>query len=615
MARLPVSDSAMTDSDDKPNASDTTVALHLDGYIDTITAGGSIGASPRPWYAPERELDSEELYNAYENDAVAARIIDQVVDDAIRSDWDLVGLDKAYDWASVKSALDDHQAMARIGEAWRWSRLQRGALLVMAIDDGKGYDEPLALANVKALRGLTVVDATRARGAGFDMARGSAWRSDPEFYELSDPDHPEQARVHRSRVIRFDGVKVPPDRMLFNSTWGPSVLQRCWRALANYANTMRSAEAILRRISVMVLKMDGWRTAACGSAADKAKLQTGLREMWWGIDNFNLLVLDKEDEFGEVKRSVEGVKSMMDAAINDLVMASGTTRLVITGEQTSTGLNSDSKGERRQWYDHVTVQRRLKVTPALNRLLEVEFAARRNKGEQVPDEWEIDYEPLESEAQPDKADRATKWSAFVQAMIDAKVISPAEGRRKLIDEGIIERTELGLSAPPPGAGPSADPLAVLSAVSAGTLPAASAVWLISKSFAVNGVAMTDSELAAMKAAVFAASDHAPKPAAATPGQPEALDEENEIEAAEPDPVDLALAELPKDLMTPEDLVEEIKRQLGFEVTTRRVHSLAKRYHARSGRVGNQRGYSLADIKAALLAENEVEIPALGEMQD
>src|SRR5690606_12375103 len=107
----------------------------------------------------------------------------------------LVGIDKAYNWQSVKSSLDDLKAMAKIGEAWRWSRLQRGALLIMAVDDGKPYDQPLDLGTVKALRGLTVVDATRARGSGFDVRRGSAWRSDPEWYELTDPEKPEQAKV------------------------------------------------------------------------------------------------------------------------------------------------------------------------------------------------------------------------------------------------------------------------------------------------------------------------------------------------------------------------------------------------------------------------------------
>jgi hypothetical protein len=124
------------------------------------------------------------------------------------------------------------------------------------------------------------------------------------------------------------------------------------------------------------------------------------------------------------------------------------TRQIITGTQTSTGLNSDTKGERHAWYDYVTVERRVTVDPALNRIIEINLAAKANRGEQVPTEWEIEWEPLEQEAAADKADRATKWVNVVKLLLESKdgtgasLLSVAQGLQILLDRGIIEPTEL-----------------------------------------------------------------------------------------------------------------------------------------------------------------------------
>ena len=79
----------------------------IDGYTELLSeaTGGGVRATYR--YREDVRLDEDELYACYEGDAIARRIVDRLVDDAMRSEWDLVGLDSAYDWRAIRSEADD----------------------------------------------------------------------------------------------------------------------------------------------------------------------------------------------------------------------------------------------------------------------------------------------------------------------------------------------------------------------------------------------------------------------------------------------------------------------------------------------------------------------------
>ncbi len=432
-------------------------APRLDGYIETV---GEISGQPAYLYAPDARLNASMLAEVYEGDALAARIVDALPRDAMRSTWDLVQLDREYDWRSVQSHLDSLKATQTITLAWTWARLYGGALLVMAIDDGRPPEMPVDITKVRGVLGLEVVESSRVRPSNLADLRA---RAEPDSYEITTVGGKTRT-IHASRVTRFDAYRVPPERLRQNNGWPPSVLQRCWSSLCRYRAGQRDIAALSARMSVLVLRAAGWRRTAMASAAQKEGLRTYLRSLWSGMNAYNLLALDKDDEeIVEVKRSLEGVEAMQSTAVDAVVSDSGCPRLIITGEQTSTGLNSDSKGERRMWYDNCIAERKLVAEPALDELLALEFAARRNRGETVPSDWVTEWAPLEQEAAEDKASRATAWSGFVSGMVTTGVLTPEQGRLVLVGEGLLEQSELDAAAaakPVAGAGAEAPAAAV-----------------------------------------------------------------------------------------------------------------------------------------------------------
>jgi phage-related protein (TIGR01555 family) len=413
-----------------------------DGYANLVTGVATAwDKSGHSMFAAERLLSVGELGLQYELDALAARCVDRVVDDATRCTWRIRSTDNGdFDWSSVQSELEDLQAMRVLGDAWRWSRLYGGALTIAAVDDGQNYDQPLNLKTARALRGLSVIDSTCVIPDGFNPGLGSNAFSLPYAYSITVPNGG-FAKVHPSRVIRFDGIRVPASRMIMNGGWGPSVLQRINKDLRRLGTAMGYAEALMQEVSVMVLKIPGLREMLCsaGGESDVKQMLTNLR---WSIDNLHILAIEGgppgvADDFHEVQRTVAGVATLIDRFVDALVRATGMPRVILLGEQPG-GLNSDSKGEVRAWYDYVESQQKQVLAVGLNRLIQISLAIRANQGDAVPSEWTIEFESLVSESRETSAATLKTWADAHAVLITNGIETAAEARESGRAAGILD---------------------------------------------------------------------------------------------------------------------------------------------------------------------------------
>ena len=416
----------------------------LDSYRNAITGLDTDNdKSTYTTFEAGRRLLPPELGALYTSEAIAARIVDRVVDDATRASFTVEDLDTSFDFGSVRSELEDLDALNAVGDAWRWSRLYGGALVIMGVSDGRKFDQPMDMGNVRRLNSLSVVDATTVIPAGFNPKLGSRSFGNPETYEIVVPFGSERIRhVHKSRVLRFDGLRVPPNMMIQHGGWGPSVLQRTWRDIKRLGTATGYAENLLHEISTMVLGMEGLRDMLCGSDGGTDQVKTLLRTLKWGVDNLNIMALDAADRFDEVKRSVDGVAALIDKFVDGVVRATSMPRLIILGESPS-GINSSTDGEIRGWYDSVSAEQEQKLTPALNRLLDVVLATRRNSNnEDTPSQWTIGYQSLVQEAPETAAQTNFLMAQTAQILTVNGFAAPDEMRDLFIDRGAIVPAEV-----------------------------------------------------------------------------------------------------------------------------------------------------------------------------
>ena len=416
-------------------------AFRADSYANAIT--GLAGAKDKSSYGLflERDsLDSQILSGLYEQDAIAARVVDRVVDDATREGFYLTGEDETVDFSSVQSELEDLDALNAVADAWRWARLYGGALLIMVVNDGSKMDKPLNLEKANKLSSLQVIESQFVTPVGFNPGLGARAFRRPEWYEISGlnvgADDKGPKRVHRSRVIRFDGVRVAPNRMIEKNGWGPSVLDRIYTQLDQLGQVMGYCRAVMHDISIQVYKLDGLREQLCGSDQSQAEMRTVMETIRMSVDNLHVLALDTADDFVEVNRSVAGLKELVDKFVDALVRATPYPRTVLLGEAPG-GLNASGESEVRTYLDYVAAQQNLQLTPVLNELLTVLFAVRQNRGEVVPDEWTINFNPLWRPSAQESADTMLKRAQADQILILNDIVSADEVRERLISEGLI----------------------------------------------------------------------------------------------------------------------------------------------------------------------------------
>ena len=418
-----------------------------DDFLNAVTGlGGSYDRAQYGVFRRRPYLQYEELSDLYEQDAIASRVIDRLIDDATREGFHLTGPDQDFDFDKVRSDMEDLGAMTALGDAWRWSRLYGGALAVMIVSDGRRLDEPLDLDKARRLLSIQVIESPFVYPKNPNPGLGARGFRNPEQYELLvNLGNRDSRTVHRTRVIRFDGVRVPPSRLLDRNGWGPSLLDRVAREIFQLGEVMGYSRNIIHDMSIMAWKIEGLREQLCGGDQGQQEVRKVFETLRWSIDNLHAMVMDSKDDYGEVSRSVQGLKLMIEEFVSALVRATDMPRTILLGEQPS-GLNANADSEIRSWFDYVHSQQRMTMTPAINRLLEVYFAIQANRGERIPVEWSIEYNPL---WQMDEEQRARTRLANAQARaidINSGAVSAEEVRA---DPLLVETYEIDPEAPPP----------------------------------------------------------------------------------------------------------------------------------------------------------------------
>ena len=409
-----------------------------DSYTNAISGmGTSRDKTSGSVFVRKPDLSPEELSAMFEQDPLVARIVNRLPDDATREGFQLKDANTQFDFASMHSDLEDVSALPNIADAWRWSRLFGGALLFMSVNDGQKMEEPLDLAHATALNALHVIESPYVMPSGHNPGLGSRAFRNPEHYEVLLPfgSTANIRKIHRSRVIRFDGMKVPPSRIVSANGWGPSIVSQVREDVTRLGSVMGYAANIIHDISILVLKIDGWRNMLAGGEADKKEAGEIIASLRWNIDNLNTLALDKSDELVELSRTVSGLEKLLNHFVDAVVRATDMPRTVLLGEQPG-GLNASADSEIRSWFDFVAGQQKQVLTPVLTRLLHVLFAIR-SKSEKVPDKWTIEYDALWQPTDKEKAETLATYAGALDKLILNEVIAPDTATDMLVTAGLI----------------------------------------------------------------------------------------------------------------------------------------------------------------------------------
>jgi phage-related protein (TIGR01555 family) len=171
------------------------------------------------------------MNSLYRNSWIAKKIINTIPEDMTKNWFDLTA-EIAPDVADRYKALEKKtKIQEKILEGLYWGRLYGGAGAVILIE---GHEDMLDLPLVPAMvmpdsfKGLLIVDRWSGIYPSVELITDIC---DPDFglpkyYEIKNTDGAVVQRVHHSRVLRFEGRKLPFWENQAEVHWGAAELER-----------------------------------------------------------------------------------------------------------------------------------------------------------------------------------------------------------------------------------------------------------------------------------------------------------------------------------------------------------------------------------------------------
>ena len=366
----------------------------------------------------------------YETDPIAATIVDAAPEDATRRGFDLEGDCTAKDWTKrTLDALDALRAMPALSAWAAKNRKDGGALLLLEVDDGgMGLETPLDLSRVLRVRRLEVLERWGVI-IDRDMDRKSPTFGRPLSYSIHQANRV-AARIHASRVIVLDGIRVSENRDMLDGGWGLSALQRPREALEAYAELWGYIQTTFKHFSTLIYKMAGLGALMQAGQDELVRRRLALFSQY--VSTVGMTPVDSEDDIVERAVSFSGVADMLRQAQDRVASAANMPLTKLFGHAPA-GLSTDDESGRSNWDDTVQSLQTRVVVPGLNRLLDVLFASKAGPtGGVVPTRYQLTPRPLRQPSEKDRSESRSRDTQSLGVLTQLEIITPAQAARALI---------------------------------------------------------------------------------------------------------------------------------------------------------------------------------------
>lgn len=414
--------------------------MRQDGYMNAMFGQGFRWTDPFSHYRQGVDFVSDQqCSHLYTYNGISKAIIDIPADEAMRNGFEVEvdGMDDDAINKQVQSLCEDLDVQYKFSEALAWADLYGGSVIVVMADDGRMIDEPLNYDSLRRIEKLKVFDKTNIVGSRQYQDASAPQYMDVEHYYIntfgSNP-----MWVHESRVLRFDGGRLPLYQRNLRLGWGAKRFESIKDELERYCNGQEMSLQALTRLSQDVVKLDGLTNILATEGGDVA-VQKRMQMIDMVRSMMNSIAIDGADEYDRKGLSLSGIKELLEQFEIAICSCTGIPATKLFGRSPQ-GMNATGKADLENYYNMVEGIQKNKVRPNLVRLVEM-LGACRDYNLNLPETWHIEFEPLWSLSKSEKADidkvkadaQRTKADA-INTLINAQVLDVTEARNTLAEE-------------------------------------------------------------------------------------------------------------------------------------------------------------------------------------
>jgi phage-related protein (TIGR01555 family) len=404
-------------------------SLRVDGLVNALT--GMNTARDKSRYTtttPIVFLAQEELENLY-SEWIPKRVVDIVAEQATRKGFKVLfgGEGAAAEVVSgIEQVIEDLYILENLGLACKNSRLFGGAVILLYIDDGRSADQPVDRRNIRSVEGMEVLDRWQIapvinEEALYDYSKAS-------HYQIISGDliqRPQLAKIHKDRILRFDGEWLPYRIRQRNYGWGMSTLQSVYDSFRFYSTGISAASTLLTEFDIFVHKLRGLSTMLAAGKEGDVRSRLVLNDMSKSVYRGYVIDAEKEElEF--ISRNFGGIGEILEKLRIDIIGASQIPHTILFGESPG-GLGSTGRSEERDFAKMLGDYQGAHFKRPMKQLMELILLSKEGPTNgQLPESWRIHFNDLFELNEREKADVRARVAAVDGRYIQLGVLSPKE---------------------------------------------------------------------------------------------------------------------------------------------------------------------------------------------
>jgi phage-related protein (TIGR01555 family) len=400
-----------------------------DGLVNVLTGMGT-GRDKSQYTSstPIVFIGQEDLENLY-SEWIPKRIVDIVAEQSTRKGFKVLFGGEgaaAEEVVGIEQVIEDLYILENLGLASKNARLFGGAVILLYINDGRSADQPVNYANIRSVEGMEVLD--RWQIAPVINEESLYDYSKATYYQIISGDlirQPQLAKIHKDRILRFDGEWLPYRIRQRNYGWGMSTLQSVYDSFRFYSTGISSAATLLTEFDIFVHKIRGLASMLSAGKEREVRDRLVVNDMSKSIYRGYAIDAEKE-ELDFISRNFGGIGEILEKLRIDIIGASQIPHTILFGESPG-GLGSTGRSEERDFAKHLGDYQASHYKRPLQQLMTMIMMSKEGPTNgQVPDSWRIKFNDLFELNEREKADVRARVAAVDGRYVQLGILHPKE---------------------------------------------------------------------------------------------------------------------------------------------------------------------------------------------
>lgn len=388
-----------------------SVKRALDGYsnVPANLGAGSNNLAQTANYVMERfTWDYYTLNILFRDNWIAKAIIEKPANEMLKNGFSIHSQIEPDKIDKIMNIWQKTKTQNKFLKCLKWSRLYGGCLLIPMIENQGDLSKPLDYETIMpdSYKGCFTVDRWSGVSPSIELVDNITDPDfgQPEYYDVSDNTTGKTFRIHHSRVIKMIGREMPYWEEIAETYWGASELEHVYTELKKRDDTSANISFLIFLANIRVFKMDGMsQMLSIGDQQAAQRVYETMKTMNHLMCNTGTLAIDKEEDFAMHGYSFTGINDVYESFMLDISGAAEIPVDKLFGRSPS-GFNSGAE-TLQNYYDTIDEKRETYVREPLEKI--VKIITMSALGE-IPDDIEIDFNPVRRPSDLEKSDLAQK---------------------------------------------------------------------------------------------------------------------------------------------------------------------------------------------------------------